>query len=438
MKKHCITLSLLLFGAWQIIAAQSIEIKLPKLGGRSAWFYSFTGNKVDSFDIKLDAKGTAKFAFPKKNYRGMAYFYVPQAGGMEVIIGEPQLQIAGNEESVHYTTVQYPQSKENAYLTRIFQRRSYLLSQQEWLKAGEQYLDNKDDKAFAASLTTLLKENEKAVKLFDDSVKTSPLYAARFMELTLFMQRLYQAVQKPDSVVQKNLQNEMQYRLDINALYTSGNLWTDVQTYYGGLFTQGESNEANDRAYAASVEKTLMRLQEPVRTAFFVAAATAADRNNRPFAVEQMAKDFLRNYPDTKVEDEKLQRILNVYRVEKGNIAPALAGLSKPITQPAILIFFDSNCDHCRHELDWLIEHFSEMTAKGYRIISIAADTQQGNYLNAAAAFPWAKDDRLCDYKGFSGENFKNYGIIGTPTIFQLDKTGKILGKFAKMEDIER
>jgi peroxiredoxin len=146
-----------------------------------------------------------------------------------------------------------------------------------------------------------------------------------------------------------------------------------------------------------------------------------------------MLSDFIRAYPNMPVIDERLKRMLGAYSLNKGSKAPVLVVLEKPLSQPAILIFFDSNCDHCHHELDSLNVHYAELTKKGYRIISIAVDTDPNNYRQAAAGFAWDRADRLCDFKGFAGENFKNYGIVGVPTIFVVDKNGFITGRYAQV-----
>jgi peroxiredoxin len=430
-------LILTFFGAMaQVSFAQTLNLDFPKLSGDTAWIYSFAGSSVDSFNVTLSDKGKAGIDFPQKGYRGMAYLYIPQKGGGEFIIAEPVLRITCPDEQFNGDMLEFPQSVENAYLRRIFQRHTYLLSQQEWLNAGEMYVENKEDKVFSTSLNTLLKENEKAIRQLDDSVRTSPLYAARFIELALFMQRLYGSVLKPADIAQQEaLQNEVQDKLDINALYTSGNLWTDVHTYYPGVFV-GANGDSVQTAYAASIGKTMMRLQEPVLTAFLSTALTTCERTNRQKSGEMLLHNFLMTYPTLLVTDPKLKRMLGAYSINTGSPAPALAGLEKPLSQAAVLIFFDSDCDHCRHELDRLTEHFAELTAKGYRIISIAADTEADNYRQTAVVFPWDKADRLCDFKGFNGANFKNYGIIGTPTIFIVDENGVISGKYAKMDEV--
>ena len=435
MKQKILTI-LLLFFAISGLFSQTIELDFPKLSGDIAWIYSFSGSRVDSFNVTLDKTGKASVVFPQKNYRGMAYFYIPQKGGGEFILAENRVRITCPDEQFNGSMLQFPQSNENAFLHRIFQRRRYLVGQQEWLKAGEIYTNNKQDKKFSTSLNTLLQENEKALKQLDDSIKTSSLYSARFIELMLFMQRLYGAVQKLDTAQQKILKNEMQYKLNIDALYHSGNLWTDVHTYYPGLFV-GANSDSVQEAYAVSIGKTMMRLQEPVLTAFLSTAVSVCERTNRQRAGEVLLRDFLMTYPTLPISDPKVKRMLGAYSLNKGSKAPAIVGLEKAIEQPAILIFFESDCDHCRHELDYINEHYQEITAKGYRIVSIAADKKENNYRNVTAGFVWDKSDRLCDFKGFDGDNFKNYGIIGTPTIFVLDKDGIIMGKYAKMNEVK-
>ena len=434
MKQLILTIGLLL----AVIAqgfSQTIELNFPKLSERTAWLYYFSGSRVDSINVKLDDRGKARVAFPVENYRGMGYLRIPEAGGGEFILAEPQLIISSPEEGFNAQMLDFGQSAENAFLKKIFTRRASLLSRQNWLQSGLNFPMEKEDKTFSKNLAAMIQDNENALKALDETIAASPLYAARFMELIMFMERLYATVQKPDAEMQSKLQNEMQYKLDITALYTSGNLWSDVHNYFGGLFVSG-TEEENTAAYAASVEKTMMRLQEQVRTAFLASTIAACERNNLSQATERIIRDFVYNYPDFSPTDPNLQRLLNLYRVSAGNKAPALTGLDKAIEQPALLVFFDSDCDPCRNELNWLKENYNEITSKGYRIISIAADMRPNNYMNATAGLPWDKADKLCDFKGMGGENFRNFGVIGTPTVFELDENGVIKGRYAHAAEI--
>ncbi|MCL2652055.1 MAG: thioredoxin family protein, partial [Candidatus Azobacteroides sp.] len=70
---------------------------------------------------------------------------------------------------------------------------------------------------------------------------------------------------------------------------------------------------------------------------------------------------------------------------------------------------------------------------KGIRVISIAADHDENVFEYHAKDFPWT--DKLCDYQGFEGNNFKNYGVVATPTIYLIDENGNIQGKFATLQE---
>ena len=415
--------------------SQRIELEFTKLSGDTVWLYTFSGSRVDSMSVNLNRSGKYTVVLPNTGYRGMAYLYIPEKGGGEFMLAEPHLKITCPEEQFHGGMLEFPQSPENTFMRYIFERQGYLSARQEWLQNGEYFVGNKDEADFDVLYNKMVKDNEAAIKQLEDTLAHSTFYTARFIDWIHYMQRLYAAVQRLDAAQQIKLKEEMETQMDINALYHAGNLWTDVHTYYPGLFVDTNDDLAQE-AYATSILTTMERLKEPELTAFLSTALTACERTNRQKAQEVMLREFVMRYPMLPVSDSKLRRMLGAVGINKGNPAPEIEGLQKPITQPVILIFFDSDCDHCRHEVNYLIEHYKEFSEKGYRIISVAADTHQNNYQFFSATFPWNKEDRLCDFKGFQGENFKNYGLIGTPVIFTIDGNGVITGKYAQAKEI--
>jgi peroxiredoxin len=98
-----------------------------------------------------------------------------------------------------------------------------------------------------------------------------------------------------------------------------------------------------------------------------------------------------------------------------------------------LLIFYETGCEFCSHELKQIREHYADLQQKGIRVISIASDTDRKVFESWAKDFPWS--DKLFDGKGFLGENFKNYAVLGTPTLFVVDKEGKIAGRYATLEE---
>jgi len=420
-----------------------ITLDFPKLSGNEVWLYTFSGNKVDSLSVVLDVKGKATVVLPQEDYRGFAYLYIHEKGGGEFIMAEKSLKITCPEEQFHTGMLKFPESAENEFLHEIFQQKAYLLERQEWLKEGAEKSSGLpvlrshglETNRFEDLYDQMLEVNEQDFKQLEDAVKNSSLYAARFFELISYMQRLYNAVQTLDNEQIQRVIEEMQYKTDIPALYHAGTLWSDVHEFYPGLF-YGSNSDSVQEAYANSILTTMQRLEEPVLTAFLSSALTVCERTNRPKAQEILLTQFIMRYPTLPVSDTKVQRMLGALSLNKGAQIPDIIGLTNPITQPAILIFFSSDCDHCRDEIDDLIEHYEEFVSKGYRIISIASDTRENNYKHYAVTFPWATADRLCDFKGTAGMNFKNFGIVGTPMIFVVDEKGVILKKCTKMKNL--
>ena len=93
-----------------------------------------------------------------------------------------------------------------------------------------------------------------------------------------------------------------------------------------------------------------------------------------------------------------------------------------------------SGCGPCEELMQQLPQNYPMLQEKGFRIISISADESEQVFKNASNSYPWA--DKYCDYEGKKGANFKNYAVLGTPTIYVIDKTGKIEAKLATMQDI--
>jgi len=44
--------------------------------------------------------------------------------------------------------------------------------------------------------------------------------------------------------------------------------------------------------------------------------------------------------------------------------------------------------------------------------------------------------DNYCDLTGMNGGNFRNYAVMGTPTLYLLDKNGIVLKKSAMADEI--
>ena len=81
-----------------------------------------------------------------------------------------------------------------------------------------------------------------------------------------------------------------------------------------------------------------------------------------------------------------------------------------------------------------LKKNYKTLTSKNLKIITFSADTEKSVYQKTVADFPWL--DNYCDFKGIGGINFKNYGILGTPSMFILDSKGFIIEKIALADEL--
>jgi len=100
------------------------------------------------------------------------------------------------------------------------------------------------------------------------------------------------------------------------------------------------------------------------------------------------------------------------------------------------LVFYQSGCGHCETALAGLKSNYQDLVGKGVKIITFAADTELGTYKTTAVSLPWK--DKYCDGQGMNGINFKNYSVMGTPTMFLLDSKGIIIEKIATVEQLMR
>jgi hypothetical protein len=82
-----------------------------------------------------------------------------------------------------------------------------------------------------------------------------------------------------------------------------------------------------------------------------------------------------------------------------------------------------------------LMQLYPQLKKKGIRMVSVAADLEKTRYEATAKKFSWK--DKLCDFKGFTGENFSNYNVSTSPSFFLTDTDDKLLGMYFSVEDME-
>jgi len=146
---------------------------------------------------------------------------------------------------------------------------------------------------------------------------------------------------------------------------------------------------------------------------------------------EQLAY-FLINEGRIKNPTGKLKQVMTLYKLAKGNKAPALSQGKLPKSN-TLLVFHESGCSSCVVQIQRIKENYALLKEKGYEVVSVSADIDLPIFEHTSENYPWKT--KYCDGEGFAGKDFQNYGIIGTPTIFILNKKGIIQGRYARLED---
>ena len=163
---------------------------------------------------------------------------------------------------------------------------------------------------------------------------------------------------------------------------------------------------------------------------------------------EEAIVDFIVNDKRIKNPKGKLLKLMQSYHVSIGKKGPnlelsSLEGNKAKNTvlktdqlnsKYSLLVFYQSGCGHCETAIAGLKSNYQNLVSKGIKIITLAADIEQDTYKTTADSFPWK--DKFCDFKGTSGINFKNYAVMGTPTMFLLDSKGIIIEKIATVEQL--
>jgi peroxiredoxin len=212
-------------------------------------------------------------------------------------------------------------------------------------------------------------------------------------------------------------------RLDMDILYSSG-LWNFLISSTFELY-------ADKAVFGQDMVKNLQRIRS--QKAFDTLA------NDLVTICEQFgwveAEDTIVSYLASSGRLKNMQQnliiALELKKVKTGNKAIPIQGIKN--LSNSLLVFYESGCPNCEMQLEELKKHYPELTKKKVQVVTISSDMSKEIYDSKAKDFPWP--NKLCDYNGFEGENFRNYGILATPTMYVTDKNGYITGRYAKLSE---
>ncbi|GHU73531.1 hypothetical protein FACS189413_18000 [Bacteroidia bacterium] len=363
------------------LAAQGVEFHLPSFAGQHYSIHLYKGSKNDTIQKGIiPVGGRLTFTLPEKDraYAGMLHLGFEQGFQSCVLNGE-DFSVTVSQSTTGANEIVFVNSVENNYLRAQFK---------ELFTARQQ----------------------------SQAITGSSLYAARYLQLVAFMN----GFSSPEDLIRYFTEE-----LPVEDLYTSG-LWNQVLLTASKLF-------ADPKTFGEALINTLKRVHSQ---AAFNVLATALIATCEQFQWDDAEKTLLPYLVSSgKIENPRgaLFYFMEMDKVKAGSRVIPLAGIDKDKLTNSLLVFYESGCSNCKTQLGELKKHYAELEKKGIRVITVSADTSEEVFHYHSKDFPWT--DNLCDYQGFEGKDFRNYGVVATPTLFPINNEGMVTGRYAKLAE---
>lgn len=410
-KYRAIAILILLYLFHNTISSQSIELDLPHFKEQGWWLRIFQGEKIDTISKgTLDQYGKVKISLPQeyKNYRGMSQWVLTMGGGLDIILASGEYPfVACTDENPKDLNIRYKDTEENTFLINRYRRQQNIFAKVDAIRmAIEAYKnDYKQDNSLITIFETELKKQKELYANLVAETTQSSLYAARFSEIVDYIRGYGKTISEDMEENNRQLLHFMLYEIDMEVLYTSGH-WMTALSQWLDWYNINEK-------YTTDLPKDYRSILQRIKN---TKTATAFKDD-----VQRILRTFGRN--DL------------AYTIKYGGKAPKLVQGNFD-GKKTVLVFFETGCGFCESELKTLNARYEELKRKGYKVISISADKDKEVFANTSKDFKWKGN--YCDFKGFLGEDFINYGVTGTPTLYLIDQEGLIKGRYASVKEIEK
>ncbi|PQJ81924.1 peroxiredoxin family protein [Polaribacter glomeratus] len=448
MLKHLFLISLFItsIGA----TAQTITLEFPYFAGQTYEFKIVQGNKhvvLQEDTIPKDGKVQLQILEKYKGYKGMAMWYLTNSktgGGLELVINNEDFSVTCLQAVPTTQGIIYKNTKENIFEKSAQKEQQAIFAKHDAMLAATRAYDKNTPLygSFNKEYNRILKEYATYVK----KLKNTNLYAARFIEIINLTKGLGTIISQDEVLKAKNINAIIVNNLEYKVLYTSNfwgaviNTWVQLQTNVlknDAQFTADAKTILNrissDKVYTEFVEQLTKELtkvgKDSIITALTPAIKNAKKLENYNGVLSVYQKDLTGKAPSL---------VVHLVGEEAATVAqqqqPKVIDLAQLNNKYSVLVFYQSGCGPCKELMAGLQDNYKNLTTKGIEIISMASDTDAQEFKTTATQHPWAK--KYCDLQGFHGINFKNYAVIGTPTLFVVNNEGIIIHKMNGMKEL--
>lgn len=443
MKKHFIFL-LCILSVGATATAQTINLEFPYFAGQSYEFTIFQGdNRITLRKDTVPIGGMVQLQIPEqyKGYKGVAQWYLTSSktgGGLDLIINNENFSVVCRDSIPTAENIVYTNTQENIFDKLNYNKQQQLFEKHDAVLATKRAYDPKSKlyKLASKEYTSILKQYD----AYSNDLKNALLYAAKFRQIVNLTMGIGTIITSEESAKAKNINQFITNELDFSVLHTS-NHWGGIISNWTQLQTTVLKDDAQLIADATTILNRIKTAE--VYTDFVINLTkelTRVGKDDALFALIPVIKNSkeLLNY----------EGVLSIFKQDLDGKAPDLVvkntvgntdssfvlRTSDLQSKYSLLFFYKSGCGPCETTIEGLKSNYTMLAAKGLKIIALSSDKDQNEFKATATSFPWK--DTYCDYEGMNGSNFKNYAVIGTPTLYLLDNVGTIIKKLATIAEL--
>lgn len=430
------------------VKAQTVNLEFPYFKGKTYDFKIFQGDKM--ITLKSDTipkNGKVQLVIPKQyaGYKGIAQWYLTNSatgGGLDLIINKQDFSVSCLDSIPTNANIIYKGSNENVFSSASYFEQQKLFEKHDaMLAATRAYSKNSPlYKVFNTEYQHIINQYAIYVK----KIASSALYAAKFRQIVNITMGIGTIITTNEEAKARNINNFIVNQLDYSALYTS-NHWGGVINNWVQLQTMALKNDTqllrdtktilnritSDKIYTDFVINLTKELSKAGKDNILADLTPSIKNSNRLLNYDGVLSTYQK---DLTGKAPNLSIIEHLGKVEEHNHNTKTIATDKLDSKYTLLVFYKSGCGPCEEMIQGLQGNYQDLKAKGFGIISISADTDEQIFKNTSFTFPWS--DKYCDLEGMNGINFRNYAVIGTPTIYILDSKGIIQSKVASIKEV--
>jgi len=432
------------------VYAKEIRLHFPHFSGHSYEWKLFQGQKrITAQSGMIPPEGRVTLIIPEsyQDYQGMTRWMLKKGGGLDMIYVGNSFSVECQSEKPSPDNIIYTDNPENDYLKSQHLRQQTILDKLGAVNHLLQVYSSDEDLHKLA-----LEEQAHLRQAFEqaqaDRVE-SPLYAARFGEIVDFTRGIADRIYDNPEDHTAYFNDFVTHILDFKDLYTSGH-WDQVLHHW---MMMNIRSDKGDQAFTERLNTAMSRMnRDDILTGF--AEKTV------PFLVEKGKDDLLpvieahlETRPDVRTNlSSSVKNMMASVKILTGKKGPDLMFHAPVRTQIGtsaqditietgnldaaytILLFYQGECPLCEDALIDLANKYASLKEQNVRVIAISADTTDQGFEKKLAYHQWP--DNYCDFTGMAGENFTNYGVLGVPTLFLLDREKVVLKKTAMVDEV--